>query len=151
MAAKGSKKPVDDQRGKNGRDAKGRFGKGNSEGFKGHPERINRDGRPKDHDALRRLIQRIAGEALADKPEWSQIELMLRAMMKSKQASDRKEILEHGWGKVPQQLDINVKDVDAAINAELARLAGRSQAEDAATSSGETDPGASGSDNTQSA
>lgn len=117
---------------------------------KGDP-RINRHGRPKNHDQLRALIQRIAGEAVDGKPEWSQIELMLRAMMKSKQAQDRKEIIEHGWGKVPQQLDINVKDVDNAIERELARLAGRSQAEDAAASSGEADTGEVDGDSTTSA
>lgn len=147
MAAKrGKDKAVDEQRQNNGK-----FKKGNTLGFKGHPERINRFGRPKDHDELRKLIQRIAGESLENKQEWTRIEAMIRAMLVSKNAADRTQVIEHGWGKVPQQLDINVKDVDNAIERELARLAGRSQTEDAAASSGEADTGEVGSDSAPSA
>lgn len=103
--------------------------------------RINTHGRPKTHDELRKLIQRIAGEALADKPEWTRIEAMVRAMIVSKSPVDRIQVIEHGWGKVPQQLDINVKDVDNAIESELARLAGTSQVEDAGAAEGQADSG----------
>lgn len=140
MAAAKAKKPLTDEQRRNKEASRAKSNANLRPFVKGDP-RINRDGRPKDHNALRRLIQRIAGEAVDGKPEWSQIELMLRAMMKSKQPSDRKEILEHGWGKVPQQLDVSIKDVDDAIERELARLAGSSQAEDAGAAAGTPDSG----------
>lgn len=103
---------------------------------KGDP-RINRLGRPKSHDQLRELIQTIATEAR----EGGETRIMdkLRRMFESKDPRDSSQLLEHGWGKVPQDLNVNVKDVDAAIKRELDRMAGRGQTEDAGTAEADAD------------
>lgn len=129
------------------------FQKGNKDGkpFEKGDKRINRKGRPKTHDKLRELIQKLAWEESETKPEWTRLELLLRAMLTSKSATDRENILRHGWGDVPKELIISGKDVDAAIRTELDRVAGRSEAEDAGAPAGDAnaasrpaDPGTTG-------
>lgn len=77
------------------------FEKGNPHAFQPGDSRINRNGRPKSHDELRELIQSLAGEIVLD-GSMTRIEKMLMEMFTSANASDRANILEHGWGKVPQ-------------------------------------------------
>jgi hypothetical protein len=76
------------------------FANGNTAGFKSNPQNINRNGRPKSHDELRELIQQLAAEA--DEDGVTRIESLLIAMFSSAQPADRTNLLEHGWGKVPQ-------------------------------------------------
>jgi len=72
--------------------------------------RINRLGRPKSHDELRALIQSLAAESSDNAPDWSRIEFMLRSMLTYKNATDRANVLEHGWGKVPQSIEHDVSE-----------------------------------------
>lgn len=76
------------------------FEKGNPHAFQPGDSRINRNGRPKSHDELRELIQSLAAEA--DEDGVTRIEKMLVWMFGSAQPADRAQLLEHGWGKVPQ-------------------------------------------------
>lgn len=68
----------------------------------------NPHGRPKSHPELRELIQSIAEEAPSKKNRQTRIEVLVRKMLTSKSAKDRQNILEHGWGKVPQTIDLNL-------------------------------------------
>ena len=84
--------------------------------------RINRYGRPKSFDILRKLAQRIAAEPIAEKNGYTvtRIEAMLLAMSSSKHPSDRKTFLEYAYGKVKDEIDnsgtvtieVNVKGND---------------------------------------
>lgn len=117
---------------------------------KGDP-RINRKGRPKSFDALRKLAQSLANEPATsgDKPiivgaqvviqagepivigghVATQAEMLLRTMLKD----NPERFQEVAWGKVPTPIEMTVKDddIDAAIAKELARVAAASQAKDA--------------------
>lgn len=93
-----SAKPGPDDVGKKPR---GRpFAPGNPHAFQPGDPRINRNGRPKSHDELRALIQDLASDVDIDGR--SRIETMLLSMFNSSQPADKANILEHGWGKVPQ-------------------------------------------------
>lgn len=84
-----------------GKKPRGRpFEPGNPHAFQPGDPRINRNGRPKSHDELRALIQDLASDV--DVAGRSRIEIMLLDMFTSSQPADRANILEHGWGKVPQ-------------------------------------------------
>lgn len=69
--------------------------------------RINRYGRPKSFDVLRKLAQRIAAEPVAVKNGYTvtRIEAMLLAMSSSKNPSDRKTFLEYAYGKVKDEIE----------------------------------------------
>lgn len=99
---KKAKKAVVKQRQNNSKRKANRtsFKAGNAVGFKSNPQNINRNGRPKSHDELRELIQSLAAEA--DEDGVTRIERMLVWMFGSAQPADRAQLLEHGWGKVPQ-------------------------------------------------
>lgn len=75
---------------------KGRF-------VKGDP-RINRRGRPKSFDAVRKLVQKLANEDLIGE-DGTLLEKMLRAMLASPNAADRANILAYGWGKVKDEVE----------------------------------------------
>lgn len=86
------------------RKARGRkFEKGNRTGFASHPENINRHGRPKTHDQLRKLIQTMGAEVV-EGSGLTRIELKMRAMYASKSATDNANLIEHGWGRVPVEV-----------------------------------------------
>jgi len=70
-------------------------------------KRINRGGRPKSFDALRKLAQKIAGER-PDEADVTRVTDMLIAMSKSKNSADRKLFLEYAYGKVKDELDANI-------------------------------------------
>lgn len=98
---KPAKRAAAKQRLSSGRKAnKTSFKPGNPHAFKPGDPRINRNGRPKSHDELRELIQSLAAEA--DEDGVTRIERMLVWMFGSAQPADRAQLLEHGWGKVPQ-------------------------------------------------
>jgi hypothetical protein len=71
---------------------------------KGDP-RINRKGRPRSFDALRKLAVQIAGEQ-AGETELTRVQLMLKAMASSKNPSDRALFLAYAYGKPKDQIDI---------------------------------------------
>ena len=70
--------------------------------------RINRYGRPKSFDILRKLAQRIAAEPVAVKNGYTvtRIEAMLLSMSSSKNPSDRKTFLEYAYGKVKDEIEL---------------------------------------------
>lgn len=118
--------------GRGGRRADGKFAPGNTIGEKTQwkpGQSGNPAGRPSKFAELRELFQVIGAEQIAQHPQgWTQIERMIRLMFMSKSATDRQNVLEFGWGKVPNQHEIsgnlNVYDPTEA-RAELARrLAG---------------------------
>ena len=82
------------------KDDKGRFVEGNSQSFKHHPERCNRDGRPKGRslqDHLRKLIEDPEqGEKLCDALVASAVDRALKGDFKF-----WKEIMDRIDGKVP--------------------------------------------------
>jgi len=71
---------------------------------KGDP-RINRKGRPKSFDALRKLAVQIAGEQ-AGETELTRVQLMLKAMASSKNPRDRELFLAYAYGKPRVDMDI---------------------------------------------
>ena len=82
-------------------------------------KRINRGGRPKSFDALRKLAQKIAGE-LPEESDVTRVTEMLIEMSKSKNPSDRALFLAYAFGKPKEEVDvtskgesINLKEEDA--------------------------------------
>jgi len=80
--------------------------------FKKNDPRINRKGRPKSFDALRRLAQQIACEVITD-PDLdtpvSRVEQMLREMSGSGDARKIVPFLEIAYGKVPAPVEVTGK------------------------------------------
>jgi len=81
--------------------------------FKKGDPRINRKGRPRNFDKLRKLVQSIGIEVVLDKqgrPLLVDGETITRVQAIMRQwASDPKhqrDFIEYGWGKVPQPLDM---------------------------------------------
>lgn len=73
---------------------------------KGDP-RINRKGRPKSFDALRRLTLEIACEIIdSDEKAMSVVERMMRSWATSDDPAERKAFIEYAYGKVPQQQEL---------------------------------------------
>ena len=68
-------------------------------------KRINRKGRPRSFDALRKLAVKIAGEQ-ADKEEVTRVEKMLLDMSNSKNPADRALFLAYAFGKPKDEVDI---------------------------------------------
>ena len=75
-------------------------------GFVKGDKRINRGGRPKSFDALRKLAQKIAGER-AEESDVTRVTDMLIEMSKSKNPSDRALFLAYAFGKPKEQVDVN--------------------------------------------
>ena len=71
-------------------------------------KRINRGGKPKNFEKLRKLAIKIAAEEAAN-TGMSRVQLMLTAMASSKHPSDRKLFLEYAYGKVREELDVTSK------------------------------------------
>jgi hypothetical protein len=69
---------------------------------KGDP-RINRNGRPKTFDELRKLAQDIAHEQLSN--GMTRADAILRMWSGSKEPSLQKAFMEYGFGKVPDKLE----------------------------------------------
>lgn len=125
-------KPPETKRESGGRRADGKFAAGNTIGEKTQwkpGQSGNPKGRPSKFAELRELFQDIGAEQVAGHPHgWTQIERMVRLMFLSKSASDRQNVLEFGWGKVPNQHEIsgnlNVYDPTEARTELARRLAG---------------------------
>lgn len=75
-------------------------------------KRINRLGRPKSFDALRKLAQKIAAEELqsTDGDVITRIEALLRVMSTSRNPADRKTFLEYAFGKPKEEVDLSNSD-----------------------------------------
>lgn len=102
---------------------------------KGDP-RINRLGRPKSFDALRKLAQQISAEALqsGDGEVVTRIEALLRVMSSSKNNADRALFLAYAYGKPAQIIGgsaslepIKIELIEAySYDAAVAKIAARS-------------------------
>ena len=81
-------------------------------GFVKGDKRINRKGRPKSFDALRKLAQSIAAEELqsTDGDVITRIEALLRVMSTSRNPADRKTFLEYAFGKPKDEVDVTNSD-----------------------------------------
>ncbi len=75
---------------------------------KGDP-RINRKGRPRSFDQLRKLAQQIADEAVTDSNghKIRLAEAILRSWAESKEPILQKAFMEYAFGKVPDKLETN--------------------------------------------
>ena len=84
---------------------------------KGDP-RINRKGRPREFDALRELAKAIAHEPCTDNGKTmvingkvvTVVENILREWAASKKPELQKAFVEIAFGKVPDKLDVSMKD-----------------------------------------
>jgi hypothetical protein len=85
--------------------------------FKKGDPRINRNGRPRSFDALRKLMQSKAGDIALDaagKPilgpdgkPMTNAEMFVEAWMKDRK--QRKSFAEFAWGKPKEEIDVNNK------------------------------------------
>lgn len=87
--------------------------------FKKGDPRINRNGRPKSFDTLRRLAQDKLISRATDKDgnpivingkPATVIEVLLQQMIESKNSNERRFLLEIAYGKVPDELQVSGKD-----------------------------------------
>ena len=69
-------------------------------------KRINRKGRPRSFDELRKLAQIIAAEPISESEKMTRIEALLRVMSSSRNPADRKTFLEYAFGKVQDRVDL---------------------------------------------
>jgi hypothetical protein len=81
-------------------------------GFDKRKHQINRKGRPKSFDALRELAQEIAHEpvpnVIINGRKVTVAEAILRKWATSQNAILQRAFIEVAFGKVPDQLDLNV-------------------------------------------
>lgn len=77
----------------------------NAKPFVKGDKRINRKGRPKSFDQLRKLALQLAHETTETKQgEMSAVEIILRQMMQDKK--QRETFLQYAYGKVPDELNV---------------------------------------------
>jgi hypothetical protein len=80
--------------------------------FKKGDKRINRKGRPRNFDALRRLGQSIATEVIPDAKNvegWTRIEMILRDWASSSEQQLQRAFVEIAYGKVPDETKLDIK------------------------------------------
>ena len=92
-------------------------GKGGLQERKHH---INRKGRPKSFDALRKLAQQIAHEEVTDKKgeTLTVIEVIMRQWAKDPKLQAK--FIEYAFGKVPDAVEVSGKD-GGTINVKLVK------------------------------
>lgn len=79
--------------------------------------RINRKGRPKTIDSIRKLAQQIANEEAVEKGSaMSQIELILRDWANSKSFEKQLAFVQYAYGKVPEQVLTEGRDLAIVVN-----------------------------------
>ena len=79
--------------------------------------RINRKGRPKTIDSIRKLAQQIANEEAVEKGSaMSQIELILRDWANSKSFDKQLAIVQYAHGNVPDQVLTDARDLAIVVN-----------------------------------
>lgn len=79
--------------------------------------RINRKGRPKTVDAVRKLAQSIAYEEEENKGEiFSKIEVILRDWASSKVFEKQLAFVQYAFGKVPDEVLSDGRDVSIIVN-----------------------------------
>ncbi len=79
--------------------------------------RINRKGRPKTIDSVRKLAQQIANEEAVEKGSaMSQIELILRDWANSKSFEKQLAFVQYAYGKVPEQVLTDARDLAIVVN-----------------------------------
>lgn len=77
----------------------------NAKPFTKGDKRINRKGRPKSFDQLRKLALQLAHEETETKQgEMTAVEIILRQMMQDKK--QREIFLQYAYGKVPDELNV---------------------------------------------
>jgi hypothetical protein len=71
--------------------------------------RINRSGRPKGFDEMRKMAQKIASEKVIDERGISMTcaEAVLRSWAKSEEPALQRAFFEYAFGKVPDKLETN--------------------------------------------
>lgn len=83
-------------------------------GFVKGDKRINRKGRPKTFDKLRAMVQEtLNGDLKIKKPtgetvETTRLRLMLESMTTGGNPADHRLLLEYGFGKVKEEVDVNL-------------------------------------------
>lgn len=85
---------------------RGRFIKGD--------KRINRHGRPRSFDALRKLAIRIAGENVPES-EVTRVEAMLRVMSSSRNPADRALFLAYAYGRPKEQVELSGQTITKVL------------------------------------
>lgn len=76
--------------------------------FKPGPDpRRNIGGRPKSFDQLRKLIQERFAEAVSGGEGATEVDHLILSMLRSKNPADRKLLLEYGFGKPREEIDLN--------------------------------------------
>ncbi len=79
--------------------------------------RINRKGRPRTVDAVRKMAQAIAREECIDQEEaYSTIELILRDWSKSKIFEKQLAFVQYAFGKAPDEMLSEGRDVTIVVN-----------------------------------
>ena len=82
--------------------------------------RINRKGRPRTLAELRETIQAMGAEPISD--QLTRLDLLLRSMYSGWSATDRKTILEYGWGKIVQPFTVEDNRSDSELVTEFRKL-----------------------------
>jgi hypothetical protein len=69
--------------------------------------RINRDGRPRGFDEMRKMAQKIASETVVDNDgnKRTCIEALLRCWAKSDEPQLQRAFVEYAYGRVPEKLE----------------------------------------------
>ena len=79
--------------------------------------RINRKGRPKTIDAVRKLAQSIGEEETTASGEtFTQLELILRDWAKSKSFEKQLAFVQYAYGKVPDHVLSDARDLSIIVN-----------------------------------
>lgn len=88
------------------------FQPGNKHGYRfkpGYDPKRNYHGRPKDHDELRDLIRDVLSEegSASGGEKRSRLYDLIVRMTESQNPTDHTNVIEHGFGKVPQAIEIS--------------------------------------------
>lgn len=87
------------------------------------PQDINRNGRPKDFDQLRALVQELLGEKITvrkggQSAKLTRLENLILEMIAAKQSAEHTTVLQYGFGKVPDTIDLTSKGESVVLQPE---------------------------------